>query len=94
MIIDSEIPFNKWSRERIKFGKKVCTSRKKIYDKDPRVHYISPKLPWWLIKNYLWQPEGANSPTELQIVIDKIFRRKVEDDEEFYVHFGDFKEKS
>jgi len=84
------IPFNTWSKQRIAQGRKICTSRKKMYS-DPRVTYISPLLPWWFIRTYLFRPEGADSPGELQAVIDNIFKRHVEDSEEFYVHFGNFK---
>jgi len=86
-----KIPFNSWSKERIEKGVKKCTSRHKKYLNDKRVTYISPKLPWWFIRTYLWEPEGANSPEELQEVIEKIYKRKVPDDEVFYVHFGEFK---
>jgi len=87
-----EIPFNKWSKARIKLGKKKGTARHKKYLNDPRVLWISPKLPWWFIKKYLWRDEGAFSPEELQQVIDEIYGRRVPDDEEFYWHyFGDLK---
>ena len=43
------------------------------------------------IKKYLWKLEGADSPEELQQVIEDIYKRKVPDDEMFYVHFGDFR---
>lgn len=85
------IPFNLWSQNRIKKGWKKCTSRHKKYSNDPRVYYITPKLPWWFIKKYLWKSEGATHSTELQMVIEGIYKRKVIDNEEFYVHFGDFK---
>ena len=84
------IPFNAWSQERIDLGMKVCTSRHKRYSKDPRVTCIV-RLPWWIIVNYLYEPEGATSPKEMQLVIDGIYGRHVPDDEMFYVHFGDFK---
>jgi hypothetical protein len=87
----NDIPFNNWSRGRIEAGLKVCTSRHKRYLEDKRVTYISPKLPWWIIREYFWRAEGAQSPYELQEVIDKIYKRKVPDDEMFYVHFGNFK---
>lgn len=86
-----KIPFNEWSKNRIDSGMKICTSRHRKYAKDSRVKWISPKLPWWFIRNYLYYAEGAISPIELQEVIDNIYKRKVPDDEEFYVHFGDFK---
>lgn len=86
------IPFNYWSKQRIKEGRKLCTSRHTKYSKDSRVKWISPQLPWWFIRTYLWQPEGANSPEELQQVIEEIMKRPVPDDELFYVHFGNYKE--
>lgn len=89
--LNNNISFNDWSQSRIKAGLKHCTSRHKKYRKDKRVTFITPKLPFWLIKAYLWQPEGANSPDELQQVIDDIYGRKVKGNEEFYVHFGNFK---
>lgn len=85
------IPFNDWSRERIKEGRKFCTSRHTKYVDDIRVEYITEKLPWDTIKRLFWQPEGANSPEELQEVIKKIYRRPVDGTEMFFVHFGDFR---
>jgi len=70
----------------------MCTSRHKKYSKDKRVYYITPKLQWWFIKKFLWEEEGADSPEELQEVIEDILNRKVPDAELFHVHFGDFKE--
>jgi hypothetical protein len=84
------IPFNDWSKGRIAKGRKICTSRHKRYPKDPRVAYITPKLPFWFIKEYLWGAEGADSPEELQRVVDEIYNRIVPEDEKFYVHFGNF----
>ncbi len=86
------IPFNSWSKEKIKNGVKICTSRHRRYPKDKRVWWISPKLPWWFIKDYLYLEEGAESKLELQEVIEDIYKRKVLDDELFYVHFGKFQE--
>ena len=88
----NDIPFNDWSKKRIQAGQKNCTSRHKRYPNDKRVFWISPKLPWWFIRLYLWEEEGAKSQTELQKVIENIYKRKVPDDEKFYVHFGNFKE--
>jgi len=85
------IPFNEWSKIRIAEGRKHCTSRHKRYSKDSRVYYISPKLPLWFIKRFLWREEGANSLEELQKVFDSIYKREVLEDELFYVHFGYFK---
>ena len=89
-----QIPFNKWSMKRIKEGVKSCTSRHKRYTKDSRVTWISPKLPFWFIKKFLYVAEGALSPKELDEVVCEIYDRKVPDDELFYVHFGDFSKKA
>ena len=85
------IPFNEWSRERIKQGRKCMTSRHKRYDKDPRVIMILPKMAWGEIRDKFWQLEGADSPMELQRVIENIYHRAVLLDEEFYPHIGDFR---
>ncbi len=89
-MINRKIPFNKWSKERIKERRKFCTSRHTKYIDDSRVEFITPKLKWGFIKKYLWQTEGANSPKELQEVIQSIYHRVVPDYEKFFVHFGDF----
>jgi hypothetical protein len=85
-----KIPFNDWSKERIKQKRKFCTSRHIKYTKDKRVHYITEKIDWYIIREFLWQTEGADSPEELQKVIESIYKRFVSDDEQFFVHFGDF----
>lgn len=90
MMEKTKIPFNAWSKDKIAKGIKECTSRHKRYPNDSRVKWISPKLPWWFIKSYLWMDEGAESPDDLQRVIEEIYKREVPDNEEFYVHFGDF----
>ena len=77
--------FSKWSQERIRQGRKHLTSRTKPID-DPDVKYITPPLPLWFIKRFLYRDEGADSPEELQRKFNQIFRRKVDDDREFYVH--------
>jgi len=84
------IPFNVWSKERIRQGRKFCTSRHNRYKDDDRVYYITPLLPFWLIKEYLWKVEGADSPFELRKVMEEIYGREVLADEKFYVHFGNF----
>jgi len=78
--------FNAWSKKRIAAGVKRLTSRKKAYVDDPDVFFITPPLPWWFIKKFLFRDEGAESPEELQYVINKIFRRQVGLDELFHVH--------
>ena len=84
------IPFNAWSKKRIALGLKRGTSRHKRYLYDPRVTNIE-KHSWGYIREVLWAQEGAKSPAELQKVIEDIYKRKVPVDEEFYVHWGNFK---
>jgi len=80
--------FNNWSRKRLQEGKKRLTSRRTQgefgHDKD--ISNIIGPLPWWFIKEYLYRDEGAESPEELQRVINQIFRRHVELNEMFFVH--------
>jgi len=85
------IPFNEWSRERIKHGRKFMTSRHKQYTEDKRVLIILPKMAWGEIREKFWQLEGADSPMELQKVIEDIYKREVHLDEMFYPHLGDFR---
>ena len=85
------IPFNEWSRGRIEKNSKFMTSRHKEYKEDHRVWKILPKMRWGDIRDKYWMLEGARSPDELQNVIEDIYKRKVPDDEMFYVHFGDFR---
>ena len=78
--------FNSWSMKRIREGKKTLTSRKIPYYEDPDVGAVVGPVPWWFIKQYLYDYEGADNPEELQRVIDQIFRREVKREELFYVH--------
>ena len=78
--------FNAWSKARIELGIKRLTSRKIAYRNDPDVKCILPPLPWWFIKEFLYRDEGAESPEELQRVINQIFYREVLPGEYFYVH--------
>ena len=83
------LPFNSWSKKRILDGRKCCTSRHKKYSKDTLVKIVSPPETWGYIRNNLYVEEGADSPEELQQVIEDIMRRPVPDDELFYVHWFD-----
>ncbi len=80
---------NQWSKTKLELGVKRITSRREAHTDDPDVDYIVGPLPWKFICEYLYREEGADSPEELQEVIDKIFRRTgktVEDMRPFYVH--------
>jgi hypothetical protein len=78
--------FNAWSKKRIRNGTKILTSRKARYCSDPAVYCSFGPFPWWFIKRFLYRDEGAESPEELQRIINQIFRRTVQDHELFYVH--------
>ena len=83
-----DLTFNPWSLKRIEEGRKFCTSRRSPHG-DERVLGVV-RLPWWFIKEHLYTIEGADSPDELQRIINQVQRRRVTDDEMFWVHFGDF----
>lgn len=78
--------FSKWSKERIKLGAKSLTSRSKPEYDDPDVKYVTPPLPWWFIRKYLYRDEGAFNPEELQRRINQVQRRHVKDDTMLHVH--------
>ncbi len=59
-----------------------------MYD-DPRVLCVFP-VPLNIVRDFLWAPEGANSPVEFELVWRSIFWRKFESDRIVFVHFGDF----
>ena len=78
--------FSKWSKERIKLGVKRLTSRTKPEHDDPDVMYITPPLPLWFIREFLFRGEGAFTPEEFQRKINQVQRRYVKDDTMLYVH--------
>ena len=84
-----KIPFNKWSKERIEQGRKICTSRTRKW-KDDRV-YLIIQLPLGIVKEWLYREEGANSPEEFEKVWRSIFRGNFNSERIVFVHFGDFK---
>jgi len=87
-----KLTFNKWSRERIELGRKICTSRTRLWN-DNRV-YLILKLPLGVVKNFLYKEEGADTPNEFEGVWRGIFRGKFNPDRLVYVHFGNYKDKS
>ncbi len=80
------LPFNAWSWERIKDGRKICTSRHRAYRKDPAVWKILPKMEWNEVKRVYCEEEGAQSASELQDVVEGIYNRRVLGNELFFVH--------
>ena len=78
--------FNAWSRKKLELGVKRLTSRTSSQEADRDVEYVVGPLPWKFIRDFLCREEGADSPEELQRVINQIFRQIVPDDRLFYVH--------
>ena len=78
--------FNSWSRKRLEQGTKRLTSRSTPQEADRDVEYVVGPLPWKFIREFLCREEGADSPEELQRVINQIYRSKVPDDKMFFVH--------
>ena len=79
--------FNEWSKERIRKGTKRLTSRREMHLADSDIDWVTPfPLPLWFICEFLYRDEGADSPEDLKKQIDKIFRKKVDINREFYVH--------
>lgn len=80
------IPFNKWSFERIRQGRKICTSRTKKYDVEG-VTAIEPML-LQAVKEFLWRQEGADSPEEFEQVWRSIHsKRGFKGTDKVYVHW-------
>lgn len=71
--MEINIPFNAWSLERIRLGKKFATTRRhkygfkndcfKIFGKTYKIEIVV-KLPLWFISKYLYNTEGAETPLE------------------------------
>jgi len=103
-----EIPFNKWSLERLYDESKCATSRNKKYgnigdwfevifkDKDESRKYQLievTKTKLKSVRDFGWQDEGCNSPEEFVKVWKKIHPRKGWIDNQ-YVWFHKFRELS
>ena len=79
------IPFNEWSKERLKAGKKSCTSRRKPYGKigdtfevDGVTYLLTDVMQAKLseVANDWYGFEGCNSPDEFK-QIWKLIHRKI-----------------
>ena len=92
------IPFNRWSRERIRTGRKRATSRYKKLAKAGDMFVVDGveyeidlvvKLPLWFITKELYVSEGAESEEELVKVWLEIHPRRGfrAYDEVWYHHF-------
>ena len=71
-----KIPFNNWSKERLRTGLKCATSRTKQYGKigdtfefDGWIYKITGvgKFPLWFIRAYLYVTEGCETPDEFEL---------------------------
>lgn len=94
-----EIPFNDWSRERIKHEKKFATTRSKQYGKAGDYFVCEGKtcelefvvkLPLFFISLYLYETEGAESSLEFNKVWMEIHPRKTLEQmlgENYWYHF-------
>jgi hypothetical protein len=88
--MEEYLPFNAWSKERIRQGRKQCTSRNRKWQ-DPRVVKIEENS-LAFVRDFLWQPEGADSPEEFEKVWRSIHRGKFDPEKTVWVHWGDFTE--
>lgn len=93
-----QIPFNAWSREKLKTHK-TCTSRTKKYGTTGDVFCVDgikyqlldiQYLDTEYIIRFLFYDEGASSPDELRTVLLKIFRGHLP--KNLYVHYFEKKE--
>jgi len=86
--MEEYLPFNAWSNERIKQGRKKCTSRNRKWN-DQRVTKIEERT-LRDVRDNLWREEGADSPEEFEKVWRQIHRGKFDPEKTVFVHWGDF----
>lgn len=95
-----EIPFNKWSREKLANRKKIATSRNKTYGykgdefkvnlgdsvRTYRIVYVET-VSLGFVANYCYKLEGADSPEEFIDVWNKIhWKRKYDPEHRIRLH--------
>ncbi len=90
------IPFNKWSDDRLRSGKKTCTSRHKSYGVAGDYFYTAggrfrlqqvQSFPLWFVKEFLWEAEGAGNPQEFEAIWKSLHRGKFDPWDMVWVHF-------
>jgi hypothetical protein len=101
-MVEIEIPFNEWSRDKLKYGKIcTCTSRTKRYGYEGDTFRVDfgeyyaiyrlthvVRLPLWLVRDYLYKAEGATSTSDFVRVWKEIHpKRGFEPDDIVYTHF-------
>lgn len=83
--MEVKIPFNAWSKARLREGRKTSTARTKVYGKTNDTFTVEGRH--YIIKSFglcateviiekHWDKEGAKSPEELRQVLRGIFRGK------------------
>jgi len=92
-----EIPFNKWSLERLYDESKCATSRNKKYGNVGDIFYVGDdkykitmikKLPLFFIANELFRTEGCTDPQEFIDIWEEIHPRKGwVDEQKVYYHY-------
>lgn len=94
--MEVEIPFNKWSKEKLRLKRKFCTSRSKIYGEEKDYFFVDGvkyiikriiRLPLWFVRDFLWYLEGADSKEEFVEVWKSIYRGRFDENKEVYTHF-------
>ena len=95
MNMQIKIPFNAWSKARVLDGRKICTSRTKVYGAVGDWFFVGDSryqlngvvaFTTHTILHYLFKAEGAQSQDELKDVFNDIFR-KGPVPSMMYVHF-------
>lgn len=93
-----EIPFNKWSEERLNLFAKTATSRNKKYGEVGDTFEVNGttyeldlviKLPLWFVSEDLYDSEGALNFLEFEDIWKKIHPKKgfIPEQEVWYHHF-------
>ena len=94
--MDILIPFNLWSIGRLKANMKLATSRYKKYgvkgdtfsvNGESYIILLTVKLPLWLIRDYLFNVEGCDSPAHFVKIWEDIHPSGFKPDDEVWFHF-------
>ena len=83
--MEIKIPFNGWSKDKIRLQKKTATTRNQKYGETGDIFWVEKKmfkldlvikLPLWFVITELYPSEGAESMMELKKVWEDIHPRK------------------
>ena len=100
-MVEIKIPFNEWSRDKLRYAQKTCTSRSKRYGYEGDTFQVDwedgyaiyqidhvVRLPLWLVSDYLHKDEGAPSTLDFKVIWEKIHPQKgFRPDEKVFTHF-------